>query len=231
MICSTGVLEHILNLHEFLEELFKYLSDEGYICLNVPDLEKFSETNGDLYQNFSVEHINFFNIHSLKNLMKMYGMNLVTYQQHYDSKLGFEPGLLSLWKKNNFNDKSSIELDEHGEISLEGYLSNCEKYAQELYKKITPLKGRKIYIWGAGTFTAMMNQLNFFDEIDIAGIIDSNTGFRGKKMLGKIILNPQYDEISELPILICSQAMTHSILKDINEKYHFKNEVITLSIY
>ena len=156
-------------------------------------------------------------------------MNLVSYRQYYDPKIGFEPCLLSLWQRKNISLNNDLEIDEQGEISLEGYLANCEKYGQKLYKKISSLKGRKIYIWGAGTFTAMMNQLNFFDGIDIAGIIDSNTGFRGKKMLDKVILNPQYDEISDLPILICSQAITSWILKDINEKYHFKNELVTLS--
>ena len=76
VIILEGVLEHLLNVQENLKQALGYLAADGKICFVVPDLATFPEQN-DFYQQFSVEHLNYFSMQSLTNLMRRFGMRCI----------------------------------------------------------------------------------------------------------------------------------------------------------
>jgi methionine biosynthesis protein metW len=76
VIILEGVLEHLLDVQENLKQALGYLAADGKICFVVPDLATFPEQN-DFYQQFSVEHLNYFSMQSLTNLMRRFGMRCI----------------------------------------------------------------------------------------------------------------------------------------------------------
>jgi len=69
LIYSTHVLEHIYNLHDFMEVILKTLKPNGWLCLAVPDIEK-----DFLLHNFLFAlHIHFFSKYSIIKLLENYG--------------------------------------------------------------------------------------------------------------------------------------------------------------
>ena len=56
----TGVLEHIRDLPEAVEKLLALLREGGRVYVEVPDASRYDSGLDAPFQEFSVEHINFF---------------------------------------------------------------------------------------------------------------------------------------------------------------------------
>ncbi|MES1223139.1 MAG: class I SAM-dependent methyltransferase, partial [Bacteroidota bacterium] len=70
VLILVGVLEHIRDLDDSLEKLWKLLRTGGKFFIVVPDGSQYFNGKDAPFQEFSVEHINFFGPGSLENLMK-----------------------------------------------------------------------------------------------------------------------------------------------------------------
>ncbi len=64
VLILEAILEHILPLRSAIADAVDYLKDDGYCFVIVPDLGSFPEED-NLYQEFSIEHINYWLFGSL----------------------------------------------------------------------------------------------------------------------------------------------------------------------
>ena len=95
--------------------------------------------------------------------------------------------------------------------------------------RLTPYRGREVYVWAAGTHTAMLYQLGLLDGIHVRAIIDSNANYQGKEIYGVPVIAPQELAAREpLPIIISSQLAQDAIHTQIKEKMGLPNEVVRL---
>lgn len=219
LITLEGVLEHISCLDKAMKQLCEYLAHDGYIFLEVPDICAWRYVN-DLYQQLSVEHLNYFTKQSLDIFMKTFGFSCVKYQLRENIF-----GSWSLWKKANCCDTADFAVD--GDEALDMYLNNAKVLANTLKESLSFYRNRDVYIWGAGTHTALLYQLNLLDDINVVAIVDSNEKYHGKNIFGADVIAPRtLGEIENLPIIISSQLAQESIRKQISDNY--TNEIVTL---
>ena len=227
LVMIENVLEHIVDIRGGMEQCMGYLYEDGCIHLSVPDVEQFCKTP-DLYQQFSVEHVNYFTLQSLENLMKPYGLQLVDFKR----KKGNTVAIYTLWKKTVPkvpHAEWKFEFDGKGNESIRTYLHASAEIENSIKREMQKLEGKDIYVWGAGTHTAMLFQLHLLDGIQIKGIIDSNMNYRGKVVYGHRVLHLPEDEVfSEYPILISSQNSQDAIYGVIKKKFHLENQVVRL---
>ena len=220
MIILSNVLEHIMFLQESLKYSKDLLAKNGRVYIEVPDLEQFDLIK-DLYQQFSFEHINYFNRNSLSNLMFQYGFQLVGYEQHAFN-------LYSLWKSVEVV-KKDCTYDDTGEKKLRQYLANAKVVSEAVRQKMATLDRKvPIYIWGAGTHTAMMYQLGLLAGYKVLKIIDINKNYEGHEIYGCTIINPQEYIDPAYQIVISSQFAQDSIEDWIKNKLKLSNRVIKL---
>lgn len=218
IIIMEGVLEHILLLNEAVEQIIGYIEDDGYLFLGVPDINDWGELT-DLYQQFSVEHVNYFSLQSLSNLLGLHGFRCVKYEV---DGLGNSH---SLWQYTGREKKITLAND--GDASIRQYLIHSENLTKKIRGKLSCYKGCKLYLWGAGTHTAALYQLGLLDGIKVEAIIDSNVNYQGENIFGLDVISPEeLLEKEKLPILISSQLAQESIKKQINEM--IDNEIIEL---
>ena len=64
-------MEHIRDLNAAVEKISSLLAPRGKAYLAVPDAPRFAQQTDGAFQEFSVEHLNFFSSASLTNLMQM----------------------------------------------------------------------------------------------------------------------------------------------------------------
>ena len=92
-IILVAVLEHINDLAGALKKLHDLLSPTGKLYIEVPDATQFTSSLDAPFQEFSIEHINFFSSQSLSNLMGVYGFSGVlsshTQYEQTDTHTGF----------------------------------------------------------------------------------------------------------------------------------------------
>lgn len=80
LIVSRQVIEHIPDLHEFLDCAYDVLQPNGGLVLEMPDHSMNYET---LDYSFWEEHCNYFTLHTLSALLVMHGFDIV----HHESTL------------------------------------------------------------------------------------------------------------------------------------------------
>ena len=186
----------------------------------MPDLAAFPDCH-DLYQQFSVEHVNFFSLPSMQNLMGAFGMTCVAYDRN-----GY--GVFTLWRHAS-EGVTARTFDQAGTADMRTYLAGAEQLAAQMKDRLTPYRGREVYVWAAGTHTAMLYQLGLLDGIHVRAIIDSNANYQGKEIYGVPVIAPQELAAREpLPIIISSQLAQDAIHTQIKEKMGLPNEVVRL---
>ena len=220
VVLMEGVLEHLLDVQGNVRDALAYLKKDGALYLNVPDLAAFPDCH-DLYQQFSVEHVNFFSLPSMQNLMREFGMTCVAYDRN-----GY--GVFTLWRHAS-EGVPALAFDHTGTADMRTYLTGAEQLAAQMKDRLTPYRGRAVYVWAAGTHTAMLYQLRLLDGIHVRAIIDSNANYQGKEIYGVPVIAPQELAAREpLPIIISSQLAQDAIHTQIKEKMGLPNEVVRL---
>lgn len=220
VVLMEGVLEHLIDVQGNVRDALAYLKKDGALYLNVPDLAAFPDCH-DLYQQFSVEHVNFFSLPSMQNLMGAFGMTCVAYNRN-----GY--GVFTLWRHAS-EGVTARTFDQAGTADMHIYLAGAEQLAAQMKDRLTPYRGREVYVWAAGTHTAMLYQLGLLDGIHVRAIIDSNANYQGKEIYGVPVIAPQELAAREpLPIIISSQLAQNAIHTQIKEKMGLPNEVVRL---
>ena len=220
IVLMEGVLEHLIDVQGNVREALSYLKKDGALYLNVPDLAAFPDCH-DLYQQFSVEHVNFFSLPSMQNLMGAFGMTCVAYDRN-----GY--GVFTLWRHAS-EGVPARTFDQAGTADMRTYLARAEQLAAQMKARLAPYCGREVYVWAAGTHTAMLYQLGLLDGIHVRAIIDSNANYQGKEIYGVPVIAPQELAAREpLPIIISSQLAQDAIHTQIKEKMGLPNEVVRL---
>lgn len=218
LVIMACVLEHILDLGEAMDQLCRYIKNNGYLFLAIPDITSWS-TVTDLYQQFSVEHVNYFSLQSLNNLLGKLGFVCVKYE------ISGVDVSYSLWQYNGL--KRCITFANDGDAALDMYLKQSSSLAENIKNKLVSYKEKRAYIWGAGTHTAMLYQLGLLDGIRVQAIIDSNKNYHGKTIFGLKVISPgEMLSMEKWPIIISSQLAQESIKKQIAGMCY--NEVIEI---
>lgn len=218
LVILECVLEHMLDLGGAISQLKGYMEKNGYLYLKLPDITNWGKII-DLYQQFSVEHVNYFSLQSLNNILGTYGFRCIKYE------IGEFGCSYSLWQYNGL--KRCITFANDGDAALDMYLKKSNSLAEDIKNKLSSYREKRVYLWGAGTHTAMLYQLGLLDGIKVQVIIDSNKNYHGKTIFGLNVISPsELLNMEMLPIIISSQLAQESIKEQIAEMCD--NEVVEL---
>lgn len=75
VVIVRHVLEHVDDLHGFLDAVSAALAETGFLIIEVPDVEAILSKG--LYFHFYHEHLSYFSLISLQRLLSQYGFNII----------------------------------------------------------------------------------------------------------------------------------------------------------
>lgn len=231
----AGVLEHVQELSPALQQLKKLLTDNGSIFITVPDASRYMEGEDAPFQEFSVEHINFFGPDSLENLLKINGFEKVSIQgaiieSNYRTTT---PVVHGLFIKSEILPPAIFLYSDQTEVSLKKYIDQSLKADQHIQQSINKIieADKSIIIWGTGAHTLRLLASSNLRNANILAFVDSNPRYQGKNLNGVTIISPQdLKELSE-PILISSRVYQEEIENQIRAELNMNNEIIKLYKY
>jgi 2-polyprenyl-3-methyl-5-hydroxy-6-metoxy-1,4-benzoquinol methylase len=229
-IILTHVLEHIVDLRSFILKLRNLLREGGRVYVETPDAHNFflvSDANEEIasehkdpFFQFSVEHVNYFTMISLANLM----MGLGFHKLMLEPQVSTVAMLASVWKRLDFAFDTEIE------GSLKTYIAESRSLFGNLLAKVDEIaKARgEIIVWGAGLHTQKLLGASSLGEANILAFVDSDIGYQGGLLVGKAILSPdRLHELPNCPILVSSQLYQDEIVNQILGM-GLKNELVLL---
>lgn len=211
LIICTAVLEHIYDLKGAVHSISQYLKNEGIILITVPDAKRFEYYKNPIARQFNQEHINYFTVTSLNNLLMTNGFSIEkSVSFDYDN----DGVLLGIYRKTN-NSNYKIVKDEIAENSIRKFFINTEQEEQDCKKKVDSInKGdNKTVIWGTGQ--KLMQLLPYVEDLTekVLFFADSNSAKQGKRLNGVPVYSPE--KVKELPsdvdIYICSMQNASDI--------------------
>ncbi|BCS55976.1 methyltransferase type 11 [Geobacter sp. SVR] len=228
-IILSAVLEHLVDFEYSMNKIKALLSDGGLLFIEVPDAERFHEFIFAPFQQFSVEHINYFSRTSILNLLSAYSFKILEMKQNESSlNLTVDPDLFVLSVKTAIPEEPEIVPDVVSEPTLLKYIHDCSGIDQKIRTIISEklLELDRFIVWGAGTHTQRLIGAGL-DTSKILYIVDSNKRYAGKKLDHIDIRLPQ--EISDdVPILISTYSYQSEIMNMIRNNLRLSNEIVAL---
>lgn len=230
-IIMIGVLEHVRELSSALRRLRNMLHNGGNVFIAVPDASRYVEGKDAPFQEFSIEHINFFGPVSLTNSMQANGFGLVAYEQglveaNYNTTT---PVIYGVYQKDDRTD-FSITPDTQTQLGLSAYVNQSHEANNHILAKIDKIvdKGTPIIVWGAGTHTLRLLATSRLSEAKISAFVDSNPHYQSKYIHGIPIIAPSDLKNMTEPILISSRVYQKEIEQQIRNNLGISNEIIKL---
>lgn len=231
LLIQVGVLEHICDVKNALAMIRSTIVEGGLVYIEVPDVVGFKDWPGAPFQQFSIEHINFFSRSSLIGLMERNGFEAVevlcTARDHTaDTKM---PVVCGFFRKNNL---AAVvpKVDIETEPSLRQYIEQSARAEERIRRTISELvvSQEPILVWGVGTHTLHLMQTTEFDALNIVAFVDSNTNYQTRELHGKLVLPPDALGSYPQPILISSQVFQSEIENQIRRDLKLPNKTFTI---
>ena len=159
IVICRHVLEHICDLEEFMITVGRCLKDNGVFVLEIPD----SSWNFE-YMDYALweEHVNYFTLDSITNLLKKYDFGII----HHETTLFSGRSLTVFAEKRNINNGF-----EHNSSNISKWLSygkNWGIFKKQMGNFIS--SKQKVVIYGCGSRSSTF--VNFFELENIACFID-----------------------------------------------------------
>lgn len=225
LITIASVLEHIADLKEALLKITWLLNDGGYIFVEVPDLNRFHEQVFTPFQQFSIEHINYFTPTSITNALGSVGFKVIDIVDvQNETSQHTDPSIFLIGKLDNL--KKSVIIDECGSDSVNRYIQISEELDKALATKLEKLP-ETVIIWGVGTSTQRLLASGKLDTSKILYFVDSNKNYVGLTLANKKIKDPT-EIIEDVPILVATWSYKDEIISMIKTKLNLSNRIISL---
>jgi SAM-dependent methyltransferase len=231
LIILSSVLEHIRDLDVALSKIHSVLSTEGRLYVEVPDATSFATSPDAPFQEFSVEHINYFSAAALSNLLQTHGFKLVYAQQ---DEVEPSPGhiaheIKAMYQKND-RTEAPVTPDATSERGLADYITRSRQVEGGIHEAIDKWARSRapIIVWGVGTHTQRLLATSRLAEASIVAFVDSNPHYWDKRLLDLPILAPEDLRNRPEAILISSRVFQSEIERQIRRDLRLTNEVITL---
>jgi hypothetical protein len=173
IITAQNVFAHLEETKEFLDSCEKIMSDDSYLFIQTSQAELINSCQFDTIYH---EHISFFNINSMNELVKRTNLHLIDVVKTHIHGISYL-FVISKKNKNKFLIENHIAVErEKGLLDLhtyEIYSKNVYKLANEFLKNIEYYKSQGYKIIGYGAAAKGMTILNFL-KIKLDLILDDN---------------------------------------------------------
>lgn len=159
LIVSRQVIEHIPDLHAFLNGVEEALQPGGGLVLEMPDHSMNYET---LDYTFWEEHVNYFTINTMRSLLSLHGFEIV----HHESTLFSGKAFFIFARKINGEAPKSVSINPDHEQALR-YRDKFPVLRESMVKFLEDKAPKKVSLYGGGARSCnFVNLLGLGEHID-----------------------------------------------------------------
>jgi len=229
LVILIGVMEHIRDLNRTVDQFYRLVKKGGRVFIEVPDASRYDARLDAPYQEFSVEHINFFSKTSLINLMQLRGFRVL--EAGHTMRPLHEVTCPCVYGAFEYTGENGVMTrDEETERGLRAYVDGCSKEDVRIRAAIQNAlePGEKMIVWGSGTHTLRLLATGGLDVAKVACFVDSNPKYQSQGLRGVSVLPPSQIQNRSEPILISSRSSQRAIQDTIRRTFGLKNRLIVL---
>lgn len=236
VIILVQVLEHLYDVDKAIIQMKKWLKDDGYIYISVPDAASYQDYYGNISSVLCAEHINHFSEISLNRVMEKHGFKQRTFfkrsfkvseksNTHGDDIVSSFDGIYSVVNKSELS--QDIDKDIKSAKSVKSLIEEYETRNANKEKKIKKLleSGEQLILWGA-THMAMNLLDTTLKNCNIEAFVDIDCSKQGLVIKGIPVKSPEILYEFDGSILILESIVMSDILNSIKKMGLTHNVVI-----
>lgn len=232
LVILGAVLEHVRDLRGALAKVRELLLPDGLLYVEVPDATRFSCATDAPFQDFSVEHVNYFSAISLANLAAAAGYEAVAVEplltRQSEGTVAWV--LNAMFRLVARGAAPAPRRDEETAPALEAYVHASAAVERGIHEELAPWvkSGQPIVVWGVGTHTQRLLATSDLAKAKVAAFVDSNQRYHGTTLAGLPVLPPEALRGRDEPILVSSCLYQGEIVRQIREVMGLRNRLILL---
>ncbi len=229
----VGVLEHLRDLSASVRHCTRLVPEGGRMFVTIPDASRLHEGEDAPFQEFSLEHINFFGPVSLRRLLAAHGWRcrwLEQAEQLVNAKTT-TPVIHAVFERATGSLKGEVAaVDLDTSRGLREYVAKSQRdhQAVEPTLRSAATAGEPLIVWGAGSHTLRLLANSPLREAPIQAIVDANPRYRDKSVLGIPIVSPEWLEQQPGTILVSTRVHQDAICHRIRHELKLAHPLITL---
>lgn len=229
VVTLVSVLEHLVDPAAALRDTADLLDADGALYLLVPDASRFADHVDAPFQEFSVEHINYFTATSLKNLLASVGLEVVAERASVikgEDSQGPTVEVLC----HRLRRELSVRPDSEGVARLRSYITESAAKEAGVLATIASLAEQQspLYVWGTGTNALHLLASSDLGACNIISFLDSNPHYQGQHLAGRQVMDPREIKHVDAPILIASAVSQSAIAAAARELFGPDVPLITM---
>jgi len=228
VVLLASVLEHLPDPVTSLAQVAELVAPDGLLFVQVPDAARFGTAMKEPFLEFSVEHVNYFTIESLRRMMGLAAF--VEAASRTDDLLyngTCYPAITSLWRPGTFEARDLPRADL---TPLRAYVQRSRERLAEVADRIDTLAATRepVVVWGVGSLTARLLATTNLSHINIVGFVDSNSSLHGRRVLGLPIEPPAVLAGRPVTVLVSSFVYGDAIRRTLVEEMAHGGRIILL---
>ena len=230
-VLLSAVLEHVREVADALRGVSELLAADGLLYVEVPDLERFASPGSLPFQQFSVEHINYFSAASLTRAAAGAGLGLSkTWPALRHTGSVSEPVVCSVFRPDRAAPERSAARDHDGPPAARRYVALSQARENDVLERCKRLTagGRPLIVWGAGTYMQHLFARPPLAGADLVAVVDANPRMHGVSMAGHLVTGPEALAGRPEPILIGAPAYEREIVDMARRVYGLRNELYSV---
>jgi len=229
-VILSAVLEHIRDLRRALFEVVASLRPTGLLFVEVPDLGRFPDCVVPPFQQFSLEHVNYFTMRSLANAMAAVGLACVS-EWPALRLVGSveEPSICAVFRPAP-DAPRTLEPDGSGLRAVREYVAASAEQERRVEARIRALVDERVplILWGVGTHALHLLATTPLADAEIVALVDANPRLHGLRVGRWTVGGPESVASRSEALLICSPLRQAEIAAMTREKYGMPNRIVSL---
>ncbi len=228
VVMLANVIEHLPNAALALARVGRWVTDGGFVFVQVPDAEHFGVDMKEPFLEFSVEHVKYFTRISLRRLLAKAGFASVKEQQNVVMVNGVAyPAITALFRR----DEEVRKVDTPSDVRpLRDYIVRSRQKLADVSRTISALAESKepVVVWGVGSLAARLMATTSMAHLNLRGFVDSASGLHGRTLHGLTIQSPASLHGQTTTVLVASYVWADAIRRTLRDELDYQGKIVTL---
>jgi hypothetical protein len=233
-VVLIGVLEHLVDVRQALDWIREITHEGSRLYIEVPDVTRFADLPNAPFQEFSVEHVNYFSLATLTRALGAAGFRVSWHEQGSPVQAGTTRvsnlAVVAVRESHALSNDRAHDADSR--TALLRYTAVSRENEKPILERIEALvrSQERFILWGAGTFALRLLATSALRKACIEAVADSNSRYQGHRIEGIPVISPQDSTLRRLPYVVASRAFFGEITDQIRSISGPETTVVGLSV-